>query len=160
MRHAPDPVVIRVERSSIAHQRCRSTNRVTCIMSNRSSIMSIACMIHFSSSQVQLLFRTLADPSHQRTGPVYSPLRGDMATCQSKLIAEEQGDSIRWEKRMQVFYPAILTCSGVPLPAYCSFSPCSRRISPSAPDKSLENPPFCPQQPGGFLFPGMPRVTQ
>ena len=114
MRHAPDPVVIRVERSSIAHQRCRSTNRVTCIMSNRSSIMSIACMIHFSSSQVQLLFRTLADTSHQRTGPVYSPLRGDMTTCQSKLIAEEQGDSIRWEKRMQVFYPAILTCSGAP----------------------------------------------
>ena len=71
--------------------------------------MSIACMIHFSSSQVQLLFRTLADTSHQRTGPVYSPLRGDMTTCQSKLIAEEQGDSIRWEKRMQVFYPVILS---------------------------------------------------
>ena len=157
MRHAPDPVVIRVERSSIAHQRCRSTNRVTCIMSNRSSIMSIACMIHFSSSQVQLLFRTLADTSHQRTGPVYSPLRGDMTTCQSKLIAEEQGDSIRWEKRMQVFYPAILTCSGVPLPDYCLFSPCSKRtlplllISPKSTRHSVHSSlagssfPACPQ---------------
>ena len=40
-----------------------------------------------SSSQVQLLFRTLANTSHQRTGLVYSPLRGDVATYQPKLIA-------------------------------------------------------------------------
>ena len=58
--------------------------------------MSIACMIHFSSSQVHLLFRTLADTSLQRTGPVYSPLRGDTTTYQPKLIAEERGDSTRW----------------------------------------------------------------
>ena len=31
--------------SRITHQRCRSTNRVTCIMSNASSIMSIVRMI-------------------------------------------------------------------------------------------------------------------
>ena len=30
-----------------------------------------------------LLFRTLEDTSHQRTGLVYSPLRGDMATHQT-----------------------------------------------------------------------------
>ncbi|MBQ8376897.1 MAG: hypothetical protein IJX33_07615, partial [Akkermansia sp.] len=36
-----------------------------------------------SSSQVHLLFRPIKDTSHQRTGLVYSPLRGDMATHQT-----------------------------------------------------------------------------
>lgn len=40
-----------------------------------------------------LLFRILADTSLQRTGLVYSPLRGDMATYQPKLIAEEREES-------------------------------------------------------------------
>ena len=56
-----------------------------------------------SSSQVQLLFRTLANTSHQRTGLVYSPLRGDVATYQPKLIAEERGDSTRYGSLFQVF---------------------------------------------------------
>ena len=56
--------------------------------------MVIVRMTYFSSSQVQPLFRTLADTSHQRTGLVYSPLRGDVATYQPKLIAEERADSI------------------------------------------------------------------
>ena len=80
-RHAPGRLSgDRVE--PITHQRCRSTNRVTCIMSNASSIMSIVrmiCLLQPSS----LLFRTLADTSLQRTGLVYSPLRGDMATHQT-----------------------------------------------------------------------------
>ena len=64
-------------------------------MSTISSIMVIVRMTSFSSSQVQLLFRTLTNTSHQRTGLVYSPLRGDMTTYQPKLIAEERKHSTK-----------------------------------------------------------------
>ena len=100
-RHAPGRLSgDRVE--PITHQRCRSTNRVTCIMSNASSIMSIVrmiCLLQPSS----LLFRTFADTSLQRTGLVYSPLRGDVATYQPKLIAEERRESSICPSPIQVW---------------------------------------------------------
>ena len=53
-----------------AHRMKFITNRITCKMSTISSIMVIVRMTSFSSSQVQLLFRTFATTIHtaDRTG--------------------------------------------------------------------------------------------
>ena len=67
--------------SRITHQMCRSTNRVTCIMSNASSIMSIVRMICLlQSGSTAVPYPCGHVPLADRTG--YSPPLGDVATYQ------------------------------------------------------------------------------
>ena len=79
-----------------AHRMKFITNSITCKISIISSIATRTFIVAISPPvKVHLLFRPIKDMSHQRTGPVCFPPRGDMATHQPKPIAEERGDSTR-----------------------------------------------------------------
>ena len=69
-REAPGRGVNPTGWSLFTHRVTFITNRITCKMSTISSIMVIVRMTSFSSSQVQLLFRTFAATIHtaDRTG--------------------------------------------------------------------------------------------
>ena len=77
------------------------TNRITCKMSTISSIMVIVRMTSFSSSQVQLLFRTFAAtiPTADRTGLLSAE------KCRKHLSAGTDSG------RADVFYQISTSCS-------------------------------------------------